>query len=368
MKQTVTLLFVFIFNLRGIGFDADSRRGEQLFQSLHCIECHSVGGKGGSSAPDLGRIVDREFTPASLAATMWNHAPTMWASMRQRGIARASLDAAAARDLFAFFYAARFFEKPGDAGRGKRVFTDRGCAACHGLSVSSQPGIRPIRQWDAVADPIALTEAMWNHAPRMLAETQSRHVRWPNLSAQDLTDVLVYLRHSPSPPVRPPEFRIGDGSDGEAVFRARKCSQCHLSAVAMASSIRGQSLTAIAAAMWNHEPIMAKAGATPFRFETGEMRELLGYIWADQFFADTGSAKAGRRVFAQHRCGACHGSSAPPLLKSGKSFTGSSMVSALWLHGPSMLEQMKAQGVVWPRFEGTQMADLIAYLNSENKP
>ncbi len=29
-----------------------------------------------------------------------------------------------------------------------------------------------------------------------------------------------------------------------------------------------------------------------------------------------------------------------------------------------MQAQMKKDGVPWPRFEGTQMADLIAYLNS----
>ena len=36
------------------------------------------------------------------------------------------------------------------------------------------------------------------------------------------------------------------------------------------------------------------------------------------------------------------------------------MVSALWRHGPAMLEQMKEQGTPWPRFDGREMADLIA--------
>ena len=60
--------------------------------------------------------------PATLAATMWNHAPGMWAAMRDRQITAGELDQQAAQDLMAFFYAARFFEKPGDAGRGKRAF------------------------------------------------------------------------------------------------------------------------------------------------------------------------------------------------------------------------------------------------------
>ena len=61
---------------------ADSARGAQLFETLSCVQCHSINGKGGTAAPDLGRRIDRDFTPASLAATMWNHAPAMWAAMR----------------------------------------------------------------------------------------------------------------------------------------------------------------------------------------------------------------------------------------------------------------------------------------------
>ena len=53
----------------------DARRGEQLFQSEQCIQCHSVKGKGGTLAPDLARRVDRDYTPAVMASLMWNHAP-----------------------------------------------------------------------------------------------------------------------------------------------------------------------------------------------------------------------------------------------------------------------------------------------------
>src|SRR5215471_1933491 len=86
---------------------ADSERGAALFESLHCVQCHSVKGKGGRIGADLGRLADRNFTPASLAATMWNHAPTMWASMGAADIRAADLDEQAAADLFGFFYSAR---------------------------------------------------------------------------------------------------------------------------------------------------------------------------------------------------------------------------------------------------------------------
>jgi hypothetical protein len=42
------------------------------------------------------------------------------------------------------------------------------------------------------------------------------------------------------------------------------------------------------------------------------------------------------------------------------------MVSALWHHGPGMLDQMKAKGIPWPHFDGPEMANLIAYLNAQN--
>jgi cytochrome c2 len=197
----------------------------------------------------------------------------------------------------------------------------------------------------------------------MFAEAQLKQQAWPALTAQDLSDILVYLRNQPFPPSRPPAFRIGSGSDGEAVYKARGCGGCHPASADLAAATRGKTLTEIAAAMWNHEPIMAKAGAAQTRFAPDEMRELLGFIWAQQFFEDAGVVSNGRRVFGSKHCAACHENSKAPKLKG--SFDGTTMVAALWRHGPSMLEQMKKDGVTWPRFEGTQMADLIAYLNKK---
>ncbi len=347
------------------GFIADSARGRALFETLSCVQCHSIDGKGGSLGPDLGKIVDRGFTPGSLAATMWNHAPAMWTAMKERRIRAGDLNSQAAADLFAYFYSARFFEMPGDAGRGKRAFTSRGCSNCHGIREALLPRVKPVSQWEALGDPVALTEAMWNHSPQMLAETRLKSTPWPELTAQELTDILVYLRHLPYPPAKPPSFQIGSASDGEAVFKARGCVNCHPSAAKLATMTRGKTLTEVAAAMWNHEPIMAKAGSTPAKFAPDEMRDLLGYLWAQQFFQDSGQASAGRRVFVAKRCASCHDEGAGKAPKLAGSFNGASMVSALWRHGPSMLSEMKKEGVAWPRFEGSQMADLIAYLNTK---
>lgn len=363
MKRLIIFLAISII-ARGTDYLADSVRGRQLFESLSCVQCHSVNGTGGSIGPDLGRIVDRGFTPSSLAATMWNHAPTMWEAMRQQNVRAGVMTEKDAANLFAYFYSTRFFEGPGDAARGKRAFASRGCSNCHGLREALLPRVKPVSQWESLADPITMTEAMWNHAPTMLAETQLKHQPFPQLTARDLSDIMVYLRNLPFPPSQPPVFQIGSDADGEAVFKARGCAGCHPSVSELSARTQGKTLTEVAAVMWNHEPIMSKAGATPTKFAPDEMRDLLGYLWAQQFFQDGGIPAAGRKVFVSKRCASCHEAAGnAPKLAGG--FNGSSMVSALWHHGPSMLSQMRKDGIQWPRFEGSQMADLIAYLNAK---
>ena len=124
---------------------ADSVRGERLFESEHCIECHGVNGKG-------ARIRARPGPPCSIAISL----PPRWpapcgitpppcgAPCGAATCKPLNVDDQAAADLFAYFYSARFFEKPGDAGRGKRLFTERKCAECHGIAEVKNPSARPV--------------------------------------------------------------------------------------------------------------------------------------------------------------------------------------------------------------------------------
>src|SRR5581483_10941925 len=97
-----------------------------------------------------------------------------------------------------------------------------------------------------------------------------------------------------------------------------------------------------------------------------EIGKLIGYVWARQFFQETGSVARGKRVFAAKNCATCHNdasSGAPPLAGRGP-FSDISMVAVLWDHGPGMLERMRQRNLPWPEFTSAQMADLIAYMNS----
>jgi len=364
MRCPLGMFVLMCCELQSATVSADSTRGARLFETLSCVKCHSINGAGGTSAPDLGRQVDRNFTPSNLAATMWNHAPTMWAAMEERNIVPGDLSEQAAADLFAYFYSAHFFEKPGDAARGKSLFESKHCAECHGLSQAKLPAARPVSQWESIGQPIALASAMWNHGATMRQQFAKHNLKWPALTSQDLTDMLVYLRNLPEIGMTIGRVEISSGTGGEALFQTKGCEGCHTGKLAISRRMKGTTLTDIAAAMWNHQPRMAP---TPPQLTTGEMREITSYLWAEEFFEDAGDSAAGRRVFTAKRCAVCHENSASGAPKlAGKMFSGVTMVSALWHHGPQMLDQMKAKNISWPRFEGAQMSNLIAFLNSGN--
>ena len=284
---------------------ADSARGAAVFQSQACVECHALNGVGTKIGPDLGRLADRGFTPASFASTLWNHAPSMMAAMRERNLPLPVMNEQAAADLFAFFYSTRFFEEPGDAARGKRLFTERACSTCHGEGKGTA---KPASEWSSLRDPVAMIEAMWDHASNMRDEMARQKIAWPLLSGQDVADLLVYLRHLPAATPARPVFQTTSGGNGKRLFDSKGCAQCHQSADQfLAAGLPGQTMTDVAAEMWNHGRDMSAAGV---RFAPGEMREIASYIWSRRMFENSGNAARGKSLFASRNCGSCHGNGA----------------------------------------------------------
>jgi mono/diheme cytochrome c family protein len=341
----------------------DARRGEQLFETEQCIQCHSIKGKGGAIAPDLTRRIDRAYTPAVMASLMWNHAPDMWSAMKKQGIQKGSMTPDSAADLFAYFVSARYFEKPGDAGRGKQAFTEKHCTECHGITASNGAGAPPVVKWESLSDPLVLVEQMWNHGPQMRAAFAGKHLKFIPLTAQELTDMLVYLQNLPETKGLAAKFELPSAENtGEALFNSKGCALCH--GGNWSNSYHGHTLTDIAAAMWNHQATMKKS--TP-NLTQPEMRQLIGYVWSRQYFRGVGSPERGKKVFAEKSCAVCHNdpsSGAPKLGKGRDAHSDITMVAALWEHGPRMLDLMGQKKLAWPRFTAGEMTDLIAYLNS----
>jgi mono/diheme cytochrome c family protein len=342
----------------------NAQRGAAIFKSQNCIKCHSVNVEGGRIAPDLGRIIGRDYSPVAMASLMWNHAPAMWAAMETQAIAKPKLTEQEAADLFAYFYAARYFDKPGDAGRGKQVFMAKHCAQCHGLSSPIPGGGNPVIQWQSLSDPILLAEQMWNHGAEMRAAFEKKKIKWPQLTSQDLTDLLVYLQNLPQTKGRAAQLQPPAAENGQSLFQAKGCAGCHKGKLTLENRYIGQTLTGFAAAMWNHEPKMKQP---PPALNGEEMRAIVAYLWTAHLFSVKGNPDRGRTVFTGKKCASCHNdsSSGAPDLKTFKGkFHASFMVSALWAHGPAMQQTIRQKGIAWPRFKVPDMSDLIAYLNS----
>jgi mono/diheme cytochrome c family protein len=333
-----------------------------------CVQCHALNGVGPNIGPDLGRLADRGFTPASLAATMWNHAPAMWAETQLRNAPRPAMDEQQAADLFAFFYSLRFFEEPGDAARGKALFDSKKCSTCHGVDQSRQGGAKPVSEWTSLGDPLELVETMWNHSSAMRAEMERNHIRIPQLTGQDLADLLVYTRRAGGR-VRPkPNLSFASTEQGKALFDSKRCNTCHGAVTHfIATNLHTETLTSIAADMWNHGADMSLRDTT---FAPGEMRQIVGYIWYARAIEGAGEAGRGAQVFAAKKCTVCHDdpSSGAPALSgltaNGKHFSGATMIAALTQHGPQMLAKMREKRLQWPHFTTDDMSGLIAYLNT----
>jgi len=368
MKTLLPIILLLAVSLHAAVVSADSTRGAQVFELQGCVQCHSVDGVGPSIGTDLGLIVDRGFTPAALAATMWNHAPAMWVETKLRSVARPAMDEQQAADLFAFFYSLRFFEQPGDAGRGKALFASKQCAVCHGIDEPKVPGVKPVAEWTTASDPLELVETMWNHSTTMRDEMARRNIRLPQVTGQDLADLLVYTRRAGKRPALKAVFQPAAHDAGKTLFESKRCIACHGAMTHFLSTdVHDATLTDIAADMWNHGLDMSLRDT---KFAPGEMRQIMEYIWFSRTIEGAGEVGRGAQVFAAKKCGVCHDDKAsgapslPGLTANGKYFSGAGMVSSLTRHGPAMLDKMKEKHLAWPHFSGEEMSSLIAYLNT----
>jgi cytochrome c2 len=341
----------------------DARRGQEVFHARQCDLCHSINGEGGNSAPDLGRSVGRGFAPYQLAGLFWDHAPAMWDAMRKRGVPVPQVSDGDAADLFAYFYAVQFIARRGDARQGRRVFQAKQCGLCHGLTKAAKQSIRPVAEWPALEDELDLASALWNRAPQMRSSLDAAKVPYPDLTAPELTNLIAYLKLLPSAKHAQTGSVPASALLGREIYTAKRCESCHSGGSSLESHPTVFTIGDFAATLWNHS---LRVPATPAPIVDVEMEQLVAYLVSMQFFAERGDLTMGRKVYESKRCGVCHddpSSGAPPRTAMGGRMTSFDIAAALWKHGPAMLQKMRERRFAWPRFTGSEMADLSAYLH-----
>jgi mono/diheme cytochrome c family protein len=176
---------------RMLSAPGNPNRGAELFVSKGCSICHGKDGRGGPSGPNLGER-DLHRSAEGIAGAMWNHALTMNETMRALGIGWPEFQNSEMADLVSFLFFLPFDDPVGDSERGAEVFRLHACVECHGETGSG--GESPsLDGSDVVSAPSSLVAAMWNHAPTMKTAILGEGRRWPQLTGQDLRDLLAFF-------------------------------------------------------------------------------------------------------------------------------------------------------------------------------
>ena len=174
---------------------------------------------------------------------------------------------------------------------------------------------------------------------------------------------------------------VGDPVNGERLFKEKACARCHgvraggtTNAPALGKVARQRSPLELAATIWNHSPEMsAKARELGIRrppLTATETGDVLAFLYSLSFVDDPGNPKRGLALLKQKQCLVCHsdGSAKPtdaPDLKQLVDFASAqAMLHAMWVHAADMQEEMRAQQIRRVTFAGTDMADIVAYLQS----
>ena len=350
--------------------------GSRIFRDKGCIQCHSVNGAGGKVGPDLARKRSVESSLPQLVTAMWNHAPQMFERMRAERVSYPDLSYDDVAQLLAYLYMSRHVDDPGDPGRGRELFTQKGCAHCHSVSgVGGKIGPDLGEATDLVG-PMEWTQALWNHATRMREATEQERVAWPEFEGHELRDLYAYVRQKASRAATP----IGDPARGWQVFQQKSCTGCH--SIRATDQSEGPNLgpeqqlpetfTGMGGFMVSHSPkmeeAMARQGILRPHLSAQEMTDVFAFLYSLRYADPSGSPHVGGSVFKWRGCSRCHGENAEgtsraPSLR-GRNYNSISLAVALWHHGERMYAQTGPVGIGWPTLVESDVGDLLAFLNS----
>ncbi len=175
---------------------ASPQHGGEIFRDKGCSHCHALQGQGGHVGPDLTAGRQSPMTMVSFAGEMWNHSPTMYREMSERGVTRPQFSGQDMADLMAFFNTLRYFEPDGSVTAGRGLFIARGCSRCHGDNAQGGSEGPALRGGKAQMNSITLAAALWRHGPEMYRHTQNVGMPWPKLKENDLGDLFAFLNSS----------------------------------------------------------------------------------------------------------------------------------------------------------------------------
>lgn len=270
---------------------------------------------------------------------------------------------------------------PDNPLQGLRLFEAKGCVQCHSIGDAGS-NIGP-NLADSLFDGtfLDLGAGLWNHVPGMSVTFEVTQQEWPLLSEAEVTSLLSFLYFM--------DYlgQPGDPQEGERVFGGSGgCGSCHVigggeqrSGPDLARLSMFASPLYVAQEIWNHGPVMlesmSRLGLSPPTFGETDLTNLSAYIrqqagpgLQDRLLLTPGNPNKGRRIFASKGCSTCHGASArgggggPDLSRFPLRRSAEAIAGTMWNHSFAMNDAMRARGIDWPRFENSELADLVAFL------
>ena len=176
-----------------------------------------------------------------------------------------------------------------------------------------------------------------------------------------------------------------DPERGRAVFTAKHCARCHAPGglqgmgPALERLRRPQGAYELAGRLWNHAPAMF----TVLKLEdlewpaisAAEMADLMAYLQADPKGDPTPNLSKGRMTLISKGCLKCHafrgegGRLGPDLASRRADYApASTWAATMWSHTPRMAAAAIQQGVLYPRFAGDEMVNLLGFLRTGAGP
>ncbi|HZU43274.1 MAG TPA: c-type cytochrome [Terriglobales bacterium] len=353
-----------------------SLAGSEVFREKGCGACHGPNATGTPSGPALRQRQSLSGLP-QLVTAMWNHAPRMWEKMRARGLEYPALSYEDTSQIISYLYISGYADNGGDPDRGRALFARDQCVRCHTATKSSGPELKRLAE---AGDPLAWTQALWNHASEMRNKMTAEGITWPRFQPSDMRDLFAYVRHAGGSGDQPAELR-GDPDRGWRLFQQKGCISCH--AVSSEATRMGPNLgperplpptfSEFGAAMLNHFPQMENAvereNSDLPRFEDHEMTDVAVFLYTLHYLEPTGSPQIGKSVFAWRGCSRCHGDNAegtregPALRGRGRAYTAARLATDLWGHGARMYENSRRDGQAWPALQSSDIGHLLTFLN-----
>jgi len=172
----------------------------------------------------------------------------------------------------------------------------------------------------------------------------------------------------------------GDAGRGQATFAAKHCAQCHRprDAKGVGPAIedlrRPQGAYELAGRLWNHAPamftVLTHEGLTWPDIDAAAMADLMAYLEADASRDPAPNLVKGQMTLVAKGCLKCHtfrGEGArvgPDLARRSDYAPPATWAATMWRHTPRMAAKALERGVLYPRFSGDEMLNLLAFLRS----